>query len=247
MLEKLFWTRPRIEAAFSELDKNRLTLPKLSLARLFPDFDSVPVTINEVPLGPWSSPLADIVMLMKVVGCARPMRMMEVGSYRGFTARMMVKHAPEGSTLVTVDREAGHGQAYRGQPEEAHIDRRVCEITREAFAGDAPGSYDLIFLDADHAYAAVRRDTEILLPLIKPDGYFIWHDYGNWGKFSGKNGVPEYLHELARAIPMAVVSGSQLGIHSPGWAEGKAEAYAAALLDEDNLFPDPWATEQYRG
>ena len=247
MLGNLLWTRPRIEAALSELDKSRLTLPKLSLAHLFRDFDDVPVTIGQVPLGPWSSPLADVVMLMKLVGCAKPRKMMEVGSYRGFTALMMARHAPPDASLVTVDREPMHGEAYRNAPEAAMIERRICEIEPAAFEQDARASYDVIFLDADHSFDAVKRDTEILLPLIKPDGYFVWHDYGNWGKFSGKNGVPEYLHGLAKTMPVAVVVGSQLGIYSPAWADSKADAFSAAILEEDNLYPDPWATAEARG
>ncbi len=247
MLANFLWTRPRIEAALSELDKSRLKLPKLSLARLFPEFDETPVTIGQVPLGPWSSPLADVIMLMKLVGCAKPHKMMEVGSYRGFTALMMAKHASKDATLVTVDRQPMHGEAYRNAPEASMIERRICEVEPGAFAQDAPGSYDLIFLDADHMFDAVKHDTEILLPLLKHDGYFVWHDYGNWGKFSRMNGVPEYLHGLAKTMPVAVVVGSQLGIYSPAWADSKADAFNSALLDEGNLYPDPWTTAEARG
>ncbi|MDO7840919.1 class I SAM-dependent methyltransferase [Sphingomonas immobilis] len=246
MFERLIQKRPRIDIALSAIDKARLKLPILDLSRLFPHFDETPVTINQVPLGQWSAPLADVMMLMKLVACAKPMTMMEVGSYRGFTALMMARHAPTGAHLTTVDREPQHGEAYRTLPEAAMITRRVCEVTTEAFAGDAPGSYDLIFLDADHSYAAVKRDSEILLPLVKPGGYLVWHDYGNWGKFSGHNGVPEYLHELSATIPVAVVAGSQLGIHSPAWGHAQAAAFKDALVDE-GLFPDPWASEVARG
>ena len=246
MIERLLWRRPRIEAALSELNKTRLQLPRISLAKMFPAFDITPVTIEQIPIGPWSSPLADVVMLMKLVALARPALIMEVGSYRGFTALMIAKHAPAGARIVTVDREPQHGAAYRDRPEAATIERRVCDIEPIAFAEDLPGSYDLIFLDADHSYASVKRDTEILLPLIKPNGHFVWHDYGNWGKFSGKNGVPEFLHELGQQVPVAVVIGSQLGVHSPIWAAEGAARYAAALVEEDD-FADPWTAEASRG
>lgn len=247
MLQQLLWTRPRIEAALSELDKSRLKLPKLSLAKLFVDFDTVPVTVEQVPIGPWSTPLADVVMLMKIIGCARPIRMLEVGSFRGCTALMMINHAPDDATLVTVDRAPNHGDAYRDRPQATRIERRVCDITPAAFAPDASGSYDLIFLDADHSYAAVKHDTEILLPLVKPDGFFVWHDYGNWGKFSGKNGVPEYLHQLSMTRPVAVVAGSQLGIHSPAWSASGADRFHGAILGQHEQDADPWTSETSRG
>ena len=70
----------------------------------------------------------------------------------------------------------------------------------EAFSRDQRESVDMIFLDADHTYAAVKRDTEILLPLLSPTGIFVWHDYANWGSFSRQNGVPEFLHEFSEAV-----------------------------------------------
>ena len=93
-------------------------------------------------------------------------------------------------------------------------------------AADAPGSYDLIFIDADHSYEGVRHDTELALPLIAPTGYIVWHDYANWGYFDGKNGVPEYLKELTeqRGLLLARMAGSDLAFHSPAWGiEGSPE------------------------
>ena len=40
-------------------------------------------------------------------------------------------------------------------------------------------TFDLIFVDADHSYEAVRADTKSVFPLLKNDNSIIvWHDYG---------------------------------------------------------------------
>lgn len=246
---KLLYTRPRIDAALSALDKSRLKLPVLNPRVLFSDFDSQPVTLLELSLGPWSSPVADTVMLAKIAMCARPKRVLEVGAYRGFTTKMLARHTGAEAKVVAVDRDPRHGAAYRGTEFEAKIERRVGEVSKEAFANDAPGSYDLIFLDADHSYEAVKHDTETLLPLLAPHGHFIWHDYANWGKFNRMNGVPEWLHELAERIPVANVSGSWLAIHSPAWATGEGTGLFARACDLGANEPgsDPWVIETVRG
>lgn len=227
-------------------------MPTISLGALFSDFDEHAVTLRQMPRGGWSTPVADLVMLLKLALCARPQRLMEVGSFRGYTARFLAEHTAETARIVTVDRYPEHGEAYRNMPLAARIDRRVGETSAALFAADTPGSYDLIFVDADHAYEGVRRDTELVLPLVAAGGYLVWHDYANWGYFDGKNGVPEYLGELAASgLPIVHVLGSDLAIHSPAWATppGRA-ALERALVQSDGqaaVGEDPWQSESLRG
>src|SRR5690606_21451877 len=216
-LKSLFYYRPRLEAAVSAIDSRRLRLPCLSLSALYDEFDSLPVVLTELPGGAWSSPVADTVMLAKLAWCLKPLRVLEVGSFRGHTAKVLAQHTPQEARIVAFDRDERHGGAYRNSPLAAKIDRRVGEVSQEAFAGEE-GVYDLIFLDADHTYEAVRHDTQILLPLLGPTGVFVWHDYANWGRFSRKNGVPEYLHELADQRPVVAIDGAWLAMHAPAWA-----------------------------
>jgi len=83
----------------------------------------------------------------------------------------------------------------------------------------------------------VTSDTEILLPLLAPDGFMLWHNYANWGRFNRfnySNGGPEYIHELCARIPICQVDGTSLGVYCPLWtgASGR-EALTASLLRED--------------
>ena len=38
------------------------------------------------------------------------------------------------------------------------------------------GPYDLMLIDADHAYAAVKIDAALYLPMLRPGGFVIFHD-----------------------------------------------------------------------
>lgn len=53
---------------------------------------------------------------------------------------------------------------------------------------------DLIFIDGDHAYEAVKADIEAWLPKVKEGGVIIFHDYG------GKPGVTKAINEHIKPI-----------------------------------------------
>jgi predicted O-methyltransferase YrrM len=70
-------------------------------------------------------------------------------------------------------------QNVRGAGVESHV-RAVRATTVEAGrawgAGDG-GPVGLLFIDADHSYAAVREDTETWLPHVVSGGVVAWHDH----------------------------------------------------------------------
>jgi hypothetical protein len=221
----------------------------LSLGDLFPNFDERIVRIGQLPCGSWSTPLADLVMLLKIAVCTEPKRLMEIGSYRGYTALFLAQHISPNSRIVTIDRHPDHGEAYRETSLAGRIERRVGETDRAMFGRDEAASYDLIFVDADHSYRSVRSDTELVLPLLSPTGFIVWHDYANWGYFSDQNGVPEYLGELGTRLPIGHVLGSTLAIHSPSWGSGAGKEIfrRAAQVKAQEIGADPWQGNWPRG
>ena len=72
------------------------------------------------------------------------------------------------------------------------IDQKSDEVTLK---GDAP---DLVFIDGDHSEAAVRRDVQRFLPLLRAGGYLVMHDYFGWyqGNANG-SAVKKLAEELA--------------------------------------------------
>ncbi len=221
----------------------------ISLERLFPNFVKKAVSFYEAPLGPWSTPLIDVAMLIKIAQCAESKTVLELGSYRGYTALALARHLGCEARIVTVDSDLRHGEAYFNTQFSRQIERRVANIETSTFANDAHGSYDLVFVDADHSYAGVQHNTETVFDLLCDNGFLVWHDYANWGKFSGKNGVPEYLHQLGRRLSIARIAGTWLAIYSPAWRSGSgADTYRKSLVEKDDLpFSDPWTSESIRG
>ncbi len=55
-------------------------------------------------------------------------------------------------------------QVYRGRTDEMHVNF-------------APGSFDLVFIDADHSAAAVKSDIELWKPLLTDNGILCGHDW----------------------------------------------------------------------
>lgn len=248
VMRNFFYYHPFVDRTLCHFLKQRLSLPGLYLHKLFDNFEEQPVIFHQFPKGPWSTPLADLAMLLKLTVCTKPKRLMEVGSFRGYTALYLAQHTTEDSKIVTIDQYPEHGEAYRHLPYAEKIERRVGQTSPEMFAADTPGSYDLIFIDADHTYAGVKHDTELVLHLVAPEGFLVWHDYANWGYFDGKNGVPEYLGELALELPLAHILGSDLAIYSPAWKTEKKFQFQEAIQTKlPHYQVNPWKTEMSRG
>ncbi len=250
-LKNLFYYRPSLDKACCLLLKqDRLSLPKLSLPRFFEErFTESTVRIRELPRGRYSTPINDLVILLKTMLCVRPSRILEVGSFRGYTALLMAQHLDANAEIVTVDKEENHGQAYRGTDHAQKIERRVGWTSESMFADDNEGTYDFIYLDATHTYEGVKHDTELLQPLLASDGLLVWHDYANWGYFSEKNRVPEYLHEFAEDRPVAHLSGSTLAAYSPSWSGDQANHFQDSLIGSQTRPSevDPWSSAELRG
>lgn len=252
VLRKALYHRSYLDRTLCRLLLHRrIQLPELSLSALFEDFSRQAVTFTDLPRGNWSTPVMDLVMLLKLAVCTHPRRLMEIGSFRGFTALLLAQHTAADARIVTVDSYPDHGEAYRDTPLAAKIERRVGGTSPDLFAQDAPKSYDFIFVDADHSYDGARRDTELALPLLADDGFIIWHDYANWGYFNGHNGVPEYLADLVTdGLPIAHVAGSDCALHSPAWKTdpGRA-AFQRALVHapQGKAGENPWHTAAFRG
>lgn len=196
---------------------HRMKLHGISLDDVLPGAAEAPVTLTGLPHGDWGTPLHDLVPLLKLATAQRPRRVLELGSYKGWTALYLARQCGPETSIVAIDVDPDHGEAYSDQPEAARIERRVGQIDTSMFSPAEFGCFDLIFVDADHGYNAVKRDSELALELITPDGFIVWHDYGNYGAFVDRNEVPEYLGELARSRAVRHVQHSGVAVYSPSW------------------------------
>lgn len=69
--------------------------------------------------------------------------------------------------MANIDRYGIRGRAV------VHVGRN-----EEVLPALALGYFDLVFVDSFHTQAAVERDIELVVPLVKPGGVIAFHDYG---------------------------------------------------------------------
>lgn len=135
-----------------------------------------------------------VAMAAKARGGA--VRIVEVGTWIGNTAILMAEILTEMDVpfrIDCVDTFAGTPTDHTRQMAQAgggSTLQRFLENTKRFFpkiravqkdsltaAADFEGKADLIFLDADHAYAGVKADIEAWLPHLRHDGVICGHDY----------------------------------------------------------------------
>ena len=113
-------------------------------------------------------------------------RVVEIGVFEGVTSRRMLERMPSGGRLTCVDPffSGRLGLAYglwitQSQLRRAaradvgvRIERKLSHELAPEFADDI----DLVFIDADHAYAAVKRDWQEWSSKVRRGGFIALHD-----------------------------------------------------------------------
>lgn len=124
----------------------------------------------------------------------------ELGSYRGASARAMLDNSQARIWCIDSWRgsECGRGLKVSETDYELFLNnlRDVLErvvifkmYTREAVKVLSQIQFDLVFIDADHSYEAVKFDIAHFGPLVRPGGILCGHDY-----------EPEHRPGLVRAV-----------------------------------------------
>lgn len=152
----------------------------------------------------------------KLVAQAGPGRVVEFGTLFGLTTRLIAGAARPDQQVTTIDNfcwnpfglpaalhEAFAHKVLRGELASGRVELVVAssEAFRASFAGPAPA---LVFLDADHSYAAVRDEIAWAKNLGVP--VIAGHDYGN----------PRF--GVTRAVDEAFPEG--VAVHGTVWAWG---------------------------
>jgi len=209
--------RPKIDRLLSSFLTYRRYLPESDPQEVIPRFAETEITIKQCPMGTWSTPLVDVFVLLKAAIGFQSKPILELGSYRGDTARLLAENTGPDTTICAVDVDEQHGAAYRGLAIAQKIRRITGRIDRELF--DTGERFDLIFVDADHDFCSVMKHSELAFELLAPEGVILWHDYSFETYFHGLCCVPEALKELAKQRPVRSIRGTWLAIYSTvkGW------------------------------
>jgi predicted O-methyltransferase YrrM len=113
----------------------------------------------------------------------------ELGSWHGRSTIAIRDALPESASLFAVDMFSGNCLAA-GAFDPSELDRfqanteghgaiqAVIDESAAAATGFADGSIDMVFVDADHSYPAIRADLLAWAPKLKPGGLMCGHDWG---------------------------------------------------------------------
>ena len=128
----------------------------------------------------------------------------EVGSYLGASSTFLAVAAKERRSMVycvdTWTNEAMSEGPLDTYTEFISNTQRYSEQIRPLrgrsleIAEEFLEPIDLLFMDADHSYAACRSDAEAWLPKVKPGGIVVFHDFG-WAE-----GVQRTVREMVQPI-----------------------------------------------
>lgn len=141
------------------------------------------------PRGGERNGLCDLIAVVeKKLG--RGLKMVEIGSYAGESSEIWAQSGVF-DKIVCVDAwmNGWNEQAKASNTTELAekkfdevaakypcIEKMKC-TSNEAVEKFADGSLDLVYIDANHTYEAVKTDIEAWLPKVRKGGIISWHDY----------------------------------------------------------------------
>jgi SAM-dependent methyltransferase len=120
-------------------------------------------------------------------------RVAEIGTNQGRFARHILAHC-DPTELHLIDLEFSRFDAKLAQ------DRRVTVhkgLSHEVLASFPAASFDWIYIDADHSYAAVARDARAAADKVKPEGFLVFNDFAHIDPYLGTYGVHRAVVEFA--------------------------------------------------
>ena len=158
-------------------------LPVLEINELFPDFEGVAKPYAY--LSGATMPI-DIALLRALALRYGVHDYFEIGTWRGESVANLADVAPHCVTFNLPKEsiiELTHNPLYADL--HSFFSKNLEQV--EQVYGDSQtfdfkpylGNFDMVFVDGDHHYESVKKDTETAFKLLKGEqGIIVWHDYG---------------------------------------------------------------------
>jgi hypothetical protein len=200
-------------------------LPRMKLAQLFPGIEecgSVVVRKPESRVIEWSLDLQELIRIVSVIRFTGAKRILEIGTYDGFTALNIAANLEDGGRVYTVDLPQDRaafksmisnaseanivGSQYRDEKEADRIEQLWADSTTTDWTTFG-SPFDAILVDGCHEYPYVRSDSLNAVNHVRPGGTVFWHDYGFLYD------VSTAVDELARDYPIVAIAGTRLACY----------------------------------
>jgi hypothetical protein len=130
------------------------------------------------------SRIADLALLIQLSLRYAHCSYLEIGTWRGESVSNVAQWAEDCTTIDIAD----NAEISKGRPNITHI---IHDSMTFDFSS-LNKKFDLIFVDGDHSFKAVKRDTQNVFKLLKDENsVIVWHDYGlsedniRWPVFAG--------------------------------------------------------------
>ncbi|MGI4833165.1 MAG: class I SAM-dependent methyltransferase [Janthinobacterium lividum] len=217
-------------------------LPRVPLTHFVPAWAPAAArTVAPFAFGDGGSLPTDLLLLRALARQQAGCRYFEIGTWRGESAANVAAEAATVHTLNLSTAEmralglperyiALHGFFSQAKANVVHLHGNSATYDLAALHRTA-GPFDLVFIDGDHRYEAVRRDTaRVFAHLVGPATVVVWHDA------SRQPGQPrwEVLAGLLAGLPpsppgqLVQVGNTLCALYAPG---GLPLAAADALAD----------------
>lgn len=119
----------------------------------------------------------ELTALLEEVKALRPLRVLEIGVYRGGTLLAFALATRVDATILGVDdfSQKVRPLALRNPFEVIEGDSRDPEVL-EQVKMRLKGPVDFLFIDGAHDYQTVTNDVNMYVPLVRPGGMVAMHD-----------------------------------------------------------------------
>lgn len=158
-------------------------LPLLRLEELFPDFEE---TVSPYAYLSGATMPIDIALLKGIARKINAKSYFEIGTWRGESVANVADVVPECVTLnlsrkeilaFRNDERYADAHAFFSKPLDnvTHLEGNSQQFDFTPYKGQ----FDMVFIDGDHHYETVKKDTKSAFELLRDEkSVIVWHDYG---------------------------------------------------------------------
>ena len=138
-----------------------------------------------------STPWIDMCCILSLIKYHKPKNLLEIGTYYGHTTKIISDKFPHlditttdpGDKILLNNRPSNQNGEYLQQNEIGKMflgNNKIKLIKNDIhdiqFFDE---KFDFIFIDGNHSYNSVIKDTQLSLNILNTNGVIVWHDWDN--------------------------------------------------------------------